>query len=97
MKNNRTFTIKTKFSIPDVNTKKINLNHASISNRGQSKIEKNKLSMAVSAISKEGNFVRPRNYDVPSLVVTSNFAEEHKVVKRRNKDGKIIFHISKPY
>ena len=44
---------------------------------------------------KEGNFLKPKNYDVPSLLVTSYFPEEQRIVKKKNKEGRTIFHISK--
>ena len=72
-KQNRTFTIKTKLSVPDVLRKPTLLyeNQSLYS----SKVEKNKLNIGMNPNSKPGSFLKPKTYDVPSMVITSSYHE----------------------
>lgn len=82
VKHNRAFTIKTKYSIPEVNFKQpirsIEVGPLHF------KKETNKLRIDISSNSK-GVFIRPKIYDVPSLMITNHTSEEQKIIRKKNK------------
>lgn len=43
----------------------------------------------------KGAFIKPKIYDVPSLVITNYAPEEQKIIRKKNREGKLIFHVSK--
>jgi len=89
LKQNKTFTIKKKLSIPEVVVKKPCLPFE----RNIPSIQKE-----ISATpTKEGNFIKPKNYDVLSLETPVYFPEEHRIVKKKNREGRTIFHIPKSW
>jgi hypothetical protein len=86
------FTIKTKYSTPDVHIKPVI--RPIEPTFPEKKKELNKLRIEV--IQMKGTFIKPRIYDVDSLTVTNNASEEQKMVRKKNKDGRFIYYCAKP-
>lgn len=42
-----------------------------------------------------GSFLKPKTYDVPALMITSFTPDEQRVVRKKNREGKFLFHVSK--
>lgn len=91
----RIFTIKTKLSIPEVRRKpSIRAIDPELSEINEIKRDKNRLRIDVLSHGR-GAFIKPKTYDVPSLVMTNYPPEEQRVIRYKNKDGRFIFHVIK--
>lgn len=91
-KSTKPFTIKTKYSTPDVHIKPVIRSiEPTLPER---KKELNKLRIDVTQM--KGAFIKPKIYDVDSLAVTNYVPEEQRMVRKKNKDGRFIYYFAKP-